>query len=312
VVYMAMELLEGVELRELLRSTTVSLANALDIAAQVAEGLAFAHERGVVHRDIKPANVMIVRGSLAKIMDFGIAKVRLSDVKTQAGSMLGSPKYMSPEQVAGTHADHRSDIFSLGVTLYEMVAGTPPFMAPEVGQLMYQVASVAPRPPSSINPALPTMLDLICARALEKDPANRYQSARELAADLRACRAELQEISVADTIPIGKTAPLEKTTPVEKTAPVEKTVPLEKKLADTQPVERSRSMATTAPGGPMRLSISRHFDSTAALQRLRTPGGAKPRGRARMRFLQDPLQRKVALAIAAALAAALAIAYFSQ
>jgi len=132
IAYMAMELLEGIELREVMTRGEIPLRLALDIGAQAAEGLAYAHERGVVHRDIKPGNIMLVRGRHAKVMDFGIARMRISDVKTQTGAILGSPKYMSPEQVAGRRVDHRADIFSLGVVLYELAAGEPPFSAPNM------------------------------------------------------------------------------------------------------------------------------------------------------------------------------------
>src|SRR5262249_38436703 len=177
VAYMAMELLEGVELRELIGQGQPSLRFALEVAAQVADGLAYAHERGVVHRDIKPANVMIVRERHAKIMDFGIARMRVSDYQTQTGALLGSPRYMSPEQVTGQAADARSDIFSLGIVFYELLTGAPPFSAANVTQLMQQIASATPRPPSAVNPALPTMVDLIAAKALEKQADARYHSA---------------------------------------------------------------------------------------------------------------------------------------
>ena len=187
IAYMAMELLEGVELREMMRSGRLELPFVLEVLAQVADGLAFAHERGVVHRDVKPGNIMIVGGRRAKVMDFGVARMRASEIETQIGAVLGSPKYMSPEQVAGGRVDGRSDVFSLGVLLYELAAGTPPFAAPDVGQYMLQIAAATPAPPSDFNPALPPMLDLIVARALEKDPEQRYQSAADFAADLRAC-----------------------------------------------------------------------------------------------------------------------------
>jgi serine/threonine-protein kinase len=127
VVYMAMEFVQGSELTSLLDGRVVDPAQALDIGAQIADGLAYAHERGVVHRDVKPANIMVERGGRAKIMDFGIARMRSSDVKTQTGILLGSPKYMAPEQLLGRGVDHRCDIFALGVVLYEMAAGVPPF-----------------------------------------------------------------------------------------------------------------------------------------------------------------------------------------
>ena len=187
IAYMAMELLEGVELRDMMRSGRLELPFVLEVLAQVADGLAYAHERGVVHRDVKPGNIMIVGGRRAKVMDFGVARMRASEIQTQVGAVVGSPKYMSPEQVAGDPIDGRSDVFSLGVMLYELAAGSPPFSAPDVGQYMLQIAGATPAPPSDLNPGLPPMLDLIVSRALEKDPAQRYQSAADFAADLRAC-----------------------------------------------------------------------------------------------------------------------------
>jgi serine/threonine-protein kinase len=209
IAYMAMELLDGVELRDLLAQSRLPVRLVTELAAQVADGLAFAHERGIVHRDIKPSNIMVVQGERAKIMDFGIARVRVSDIKTQTGMLLGSPKYMSPEQVLGRPLDHRSDIFSLGVVLYEMLAGLAPFSGADISQLMYQVVNGRPVPPSSINPASPELLDFIVAKALEKDPEDRYQDAVELADDLRLCRDSLPQApargaagSGGDTLPL--------------------------------------------------------------------------------------------------------------
>src|SRR5579859_352370 len=142
IAYMAMELLEGIELRDLMKSARLELPFVLEILAQVADGLAFAHARGVVHRDVKPSNIMIVgeRRAKAKVMDFGVARMHRSEIQTQVGAVLGSPKYMSPEQVAGGAVDGRSDVFSLGVLLYELTAGTPPFAAPDIGQYVLQIA----------------------------------------------------------------------------------------------------------------------------------------------------------------------------
>ena len=191
--YIAMELLEGEELRGLMAADRMPIARVLDIAAQVAEALAFAHRNGVVHRDIKPANIMILSGDHAKIMDFGIARTRISTVETQVGVVLGSPKYMSPEQVVGKRVDHRSDIFSLGVMLFEMVAGISPYSGKDISELMYAVVNTREARVSQFNPAAPEMLDLIVAKALQKDVAARYQSAGEFAADLDVCRAALDE-----------------------------------------------------------------------------------------------------------------------
>ena len=191
--YIAMELLEGEELRGLMAADRMPIARVLDIAAQVAEALAFAHRNGVVHRDIKPANIMILSGDHAKIMDFGIARTRISTVETQVGVVLGSPKYMSPEQVVGKRVDHRSDIFSLGVMLFEMVAGISPYSGKDISELMYAVVNTRQARVSQFNPAAPEMLDLIVAKALQKDVAARYQSAGEFAADLDVCRAALSD-----------------------------------------------------------------------------------------------------------------------
>lgn len=188
VAYMAMEYIEGRELKDLIGSgQPLPAAQAVSIAAQVADGIAYAHQRGVVHRDIKPANIMVLASGTAKITDFGIARIQRSDVKTRTGVLLGSPKYMAPEQVLGQPVDHRADIFALGIVLYEMLTGKPPFAGNSLESLMYQTTSVDPPPPSRINPELPEMLDLIVARALKKRPEDRYQDAAEFASDLRDC-----------------------------------------------------------------------------------------------------------------------------
>jgi serine/threonine-protein kinase len=168
------------------------VALAVDVAAQVGEGLAYAHQHHVVHRDIKPANIMITPEGRAKIADFGIARMRSSETRTQTGIILGSPRYIAPEQVVGKRADHRSDIFSLGVILYESLTGTTPFNGEGLSALMYQITNHDPAPPSSVNPQVPVMLDYIIAKVLAKSPDARYQSAADLANDLRECRAQIE------------------------------------------------------------------------------------------------------------------------
>jgi len=202
VAFMATELLEGRDLRALLvEHGRLPVAEAIGIAAQVADGLGYAHERGVVHRDIKPGNIMILPNGVAKIMDFGIARVCASDVRTRTGVLLGSPRYMSPEQVLGQGVDGRSDVFSLGIALYEMLTGAPPFSGDTVGNLMYQIASATPPAPSRSNAEVPPMLDVIVAKALAKKPEARYQSAGELAADLRECGAGLGSLVLCKALP---------------------------------------------------------------------------------------------------------------
>ena len=189
VAYIAMEFLQGRELRDILNEDPLlPIDQVLDIVVQVAQGLAYAHEHGIVHRDVKPSNIMVVRDGHVKITDFGIARMASSSVRTQTGMVLGSPKYMSPEQVMGKQIDQRSDIFSLGVMLYEMLAGQVPFNGENVNAIMYQILNAMPPPPGTLNPAVPDMLNFIVAKALAKTPDDRYRDAGEFADDLRACR----------------------------------------------------------------------------------------------------------------------------
>lgn len=198
IAYIAMEYLHGSELRDVLNENkTLPVSQVLDISIQVAQGLAYAHEHGIVHRDVKPSNVMIVRDGHVKITDFGIARMASAAVRTQTGMVLGSPKYMSPEQVLGKLTDQRSDIFSLGVMLYEMLAGQVPFIGENINAIMYQTLNAIPAPPGNVNPEVPEMLNYIVAKALAKDLDARYQQAGEMANDLRACRETLPRVTEA-------------------------------------------------------------------------------------------------------------------
>ena len=192
IAYIAMEYLHGRELRDILNDNRIlPIAQVIDIIAQVAMGLSYAHEHDIVHRDIKPSNVMVIRDGHVKITDFGIARMASAAVRTQTGMVLGSPKYMSPEQVMGKLTDQRSDIFSLGVMLYEMLTGQAPFMGENVNAIMYQTLNAVPAAPSTMNVDVPEMLNFIVAKALAKDLDSRYQNARDLANDLRDCRDAL-------------------------------------------------------------------------------------------------------------------------
>ncbi len=185
IAYMAMEFLEGVELRDIMDGgAQLDLDRVVEIVSQVADGLAFAHEHGVIHRDIKPSNIMILKSGVAKITDFGIALIPSSS-RTLAGMVLGSPKYMSPEQVVGQDVDRRSDIFSLGVMLYEMLTGKPPFSGDNISAIMYRILNEMPVAPVTLKPELPEIFNYIVARALAKHPDDRYQNAAEMAEDLR-------------------------------------------------------------------------------------------------------------------------------
>jgi serine/threonine-protein kinase len=192
IAYIAMEFLQGCELRDLMREhDKLPVDQVLDMVAQVASGLAYAHEHEIVHRDIKPSNIMVIRDGHVKITDFGIARMASSAVRTQTGMVLGSPKYMSPEQVLGKTIDQRSDIFSLGVMLYEMLTGESPFMGENVNAIMFQTLNYVPAAPSTLNNNVPDMLNFIVAKALAKGLDDRYQNASDFAADLRACRETL-------------------------------------------------------------------------------------------------------------------------
>jgi serine/threonine-protein kinase len=250
--YLAMELLEGDDLRTRMKEGPLAVADAVDIAQQVADGLGFAHERGVVHRDIKPGNIMLLPRGQAKIMDFGIARMRSADFKTSTGIVMGTPRFMSPEQVAGEPVDQRSDVFSLGVVLYEMLTGTGLFAGEDTPQIAHNVATLEHVPPSRLNPEVPSMLDFAVARALKKDPAVRYQDAYEFAVDLRTCLAELRSRETAD-----KKEQKEGT----RTLKIDSTATERAPLA---PAARSIVSDT-------RLPLSRQFDSFAAVQRLSSP-----------------------------------------
>ena len=188
VAYIAMEFLQGRSLRDILDSGVVlPIERIVDIAAQVADGLAFAHQAGIVHRDIKPPNIMVLENGGVKITDFGIAMFRTGS-RTLAGTVFGSPKYMSPEQVVGREVDGRADVFSLGAVLYEMLTGFAPFFGGDLEAVLYQVLNEMPALPTTRNKALPPAFDYIVAKALAKHPDDRYTSARAFAADLRNFR----------------------------------------------------------------------------------------------------------------------------
>ena len=190
VAYIAMEVLEGRSLQQMLRDGRLPLASVVDIAAQVADALDHAQRFGIVHRDVKPANIMVSATGRAKLTDFGVAHVPSSNM-TQTGAALGSPKYMSPEQVTGQAIDPRSDIFSLGAVLYEMLTRRTPFenaADTNVWALLHRIAGERHRPVTEIDRELPAIFDRILDKALAKKPAERYQRAGDLANDLRNTR----------------------------------------------------------------------------------------------------------------------------
>jgi serine/threonine protein kinase len=252
VAYIAMEFIEGSELRSILDQTPVlPVAQAANIASQVAQGLAYAHERAIVHRDVKPSNVMVATNGDVKIMDFGIARMSASAVRTQSGMVFGTPKYMSPEQVIGRRADQRSDIFSLGVMLYEMLTGRPPFAGETIDIVTHHTLHAIPPPPSALNPGVPPVLDFIVAKAMAKRPDDRYQTAQEMLNDLDEFRAAL-----ADSAWIPPPAPQSASAPGG---------------ADTLNPEDAAEDGEDAPGPEAllpSLGVSSQFDSFVATIRM--------------------------------------------
>jgi serine/threonine protein kinase/Tol biopolymer transport system component len=185
--FIVMEYVDGQTLRD---RKGVTLKQAIDIGIQIADGLAAAHEKGIVHRDIKPENIMIRKDGIVQIMDFGLAKLRGVSRLTKEGSTVGTAGYMSPEQVQGLDADHRSDIFSLGALLYELLTGQLPFKGVHETAIMYEVVNVDAAPPSSLVPEIEPELDRIVLECLQKDPDERCQSAKEVSRDLKRYKRE--------------------------------------------------------------------------------------------------------------------------
>ena len=195
--YIAMEFLKGKDLVPQTKpGNLLPLPKTLSVVARVAEALAYAHQQNVVHRDIKPANIMYdAQAESVKVTDFGIARITDSS-KTKTGMVLGTPSYMSPEQLAGKKIDGQSDLFSLGVTLYQLACGSLPFQGDSMTQLMFKIANEAPADIIGINPTLPECLVAIINKALAKDAAARFKSGNEMAQALRQCAAQFGTVDL--------------------------------------------------------------------------------------------------------------------
>src|ERR1700719_4222149 len=188
--YITMELIEGKSLQALLDSGhSFPVPRVLRIMEQTCGALQFAHERNIIHRDIKPANLMLTADDTVKVTDFGTAKILQFGTVQQTTHVMGTPSYMSPEQVKGRPVDGRSDIFSLGVLLYEILTGEKPFPGQSITTVIYKIVNEEPIPPRQLNPSIHPGLNDIVMRALAKEPEARYQSCRELLEDLRNYRA---------------------------------------------------------------------------------------------------------------------------
>ncbi len=182
--FICMAYYEGKTLKDQIESGPFDVNRAIRIAIQIADGLQRAHEAGIIHRDIKPANIIVTGRNEVKIVDFGIAKLSTQTRGTSTSSG-GTAAYMSPEQAQGVDVDARSDLFSLGVVMYEMLTGKRPFVGEHEAAVMYSIVSIDPASPSHLNPAIPTELDKIILKLLEKNPENRLQSAAELRSELK-------------------------------------------------------------------------------------------------------------------------------
>jgi len=217
--YIVMELVVGHTLREILHDgRKIQPVKALELTECVLDALDYSHRHGIIHRDIKPANVMLTNTGQVKVMDFGIARA-VSDTAasmTQTASVIGTPQYLSPEQIRGEKVDRRSDIYSTGCLLYELLTGKPPFEGDSPVSLAYQHVRATPVPPSQIDPLVSTQMDAIVLKALAKNPVDRYQTAQEMHDDIARLLAG-QKVQAVIPPPAEDEAPTQAFTPEDKT-----------------------------------------------------------------------------------------------
>lgn len=216
--YIAMEYLEGIDLEQIIKNKTyMPLDKKLDIIIQVCEGLDYAHKHGIVHRDITPSNIRILENNLVKIMDFGIAKITSSQI-TQTGTIMGKPHYMAPEQVRGEKIDGRTDIFALGVCLYEFLSYRKPFPGENNTSVLLKIINDPPEPLTDENYEHPPQLEEIVQKALQKEPEKRFKTAKEMADALREFLPQTKVTKHTTIIPIENAETIYTPTPI-KSAP---------------------------------------------------------------------------------------------
>ncbi|MCH8022039.1 serine/threonine protein kinase, partial [candidate division KSB1 bacterium] len=189
--FIAMACYDGETLKKKIEGGPLKLEDAIDISLQISEGLSKAHEKEIVHRDLKPANVMLTKDGVVKILDFGLAKLRGQTKLTKVGTTLGTAPYMSPEQARGEEVDNRTDVFSLGVLLYEMLTGQLPFKGDYHEAIIYSILNEDQEPITGLRTGVPMELERIVNKCLEKEPSSRYQQTNELAVDLQKVKKEL-------------------------------------------------------------------------------------------------------------------------
>ncbi|HEY0728132.1 MAG TPA: protein kinase, partial [Pyrinomonadaceae bacterium] len=252
--YIAMEFIEGETLRQKIRASNLQLKDSIEIAIQIAAGLARAHELGIIHRDLKPENLMLSRDGYAKILDFGLAKLvaerdralvadsdqktLLRGVETQSGTLMGTVNYMAPEQLLGQRVDRRCDVFSFGVVLCEMLTGIAPFVHDNHIDTMHAILHRPPQFPGDGRAPLPSELQRILTKALAKTPKERYQTIDELAAELKQIKRDLD---------LGKTLPVAQATRLilKRVTPGTRAIDYEQELNEAQ------FKAVTTTEGPL-------------------------------------------------------------
>ena len=207
--FLAMAYLEGESLEDRIAKGPLPIKETLDIGRQIAEGLEAAHEKGIVHRDIKPANIMVDAKGRATILDFGLARLTEASKLTRADQTVGTAAYMSPEQIQGVEVDQRTDIWSLGCVLYEMVASARPFKGAYDQALLYEIVQQEPEPLTSVRAGVPMEFEFIVGKALEKDAGRRYQQVSEMLLDLDNLKLKLASgrSAVHTSLPPAKVAP---------------------------------------------------------------------------------------------------------
>ena len=200
-IYIAMEFLEGDSLSKVIKEKRLEMREIVNLGVQVAETLDYAHHRGIIHRDVKPSNILVKPSGQIILTDFGIAHIEdpSASFKTQDGEILGTPAYMSPEQVKGQPVDGRSDLFSLGIILYELTTGMRPFGGENLTAIFNSITQNNPTDPAKINPGIPKSLSQIIMKCLEKMPDKRFETGKALAEALKSCLLERE--------PVTRTAP---------------------------------------------------------------------------------------------------------